>query len=76
MKTPKIVVILTSVVIIFLIAVGNTLPALASGISTVPTVTVTNVVDSTGQGNPLQKHIVLKKLVCRYINGTKRCWDE
>lgn len=26
--------------------------------------------------NTIQDHIVLQKLVCRYIDGHKRCWND
>ncbi|MDC0837765.1 MAG: hypothetical protein P5702_23855 [Limnospira sp. PMC 1291.21] len=31
---------------------------------------------SNSQYDQIQKHLIVEKLVCRYVDGQKRCWNE
>lgn len=63
--------------LMILIAVSNVLPVWASpSLNQIPSVSVSNTYNSHSHKNEIKKHLIVEKLVCRYINGQKRCWDE
>jgi hypothetical protein len=64
-------------VLTLFLAVGNALPALASSpISPAQNIAVAQTSATNSHQKEVQKHLVVQKLVCRYVNGYKRCWDE
>ncbi|MEB3278273.1 MAG: hypothetical protein VKK42_05040 [Lyngbya sp.] len=73
----KLATIFSFSLLIILLVVSNVLPVLASpSLNLTPSVSVSNTYTSNSQKNEIKKHLIVGKLVCKYVNGQKRCWDE
>ncbi len=73
----KLATIFSFSLLIILLVVSNVLPVLASpSFNQIHNFSVSNTYNSNSQQNEIKKHLIVEKLVCRYINGQKRCWDE
>jgi hypothetical protein len=73
----KLLLIFSFSMLIILLVVGNVLPVWASpSFNQTHNFSVSKAYTSNSQQNEIKKHIIVEKLVCRYVNGKKRCWQD
>jgi|SanBayMetagenome_1026888.scaffolds.fasta_scaffold15116_2 hypothetical protein len=73
----KLATIFSFSILVILLVVSNVLPVWASpSFNQAHNFSVSNAYTSNQQQNEIKKHIIVEKLVCRYINGKKRCWHD
>lgn len=73
----KLATIFSFSLLIILLVVSNGLPVLASpSFNQTHSFSLSNTYTSNSQKNEIKKHLIVEKLVCRYVNGVKRCWHE
>lgn len=79
----KLAMIFSFAISVMLLVVGNVSPVWASpSFNQTHNFSVSNAYTSNSQQNEIKKHLIIEKsvkkskLVCRYIDGVKRCWEE
>jgi len=73
----KLAIIFSFSILIIFFLVSNVLPVWAStSFNQTHNFSVSNPYTSNPHQNEIKKHIIVEKLVCRYINGKKRCWHD
>lgn len=73
----KLAMIFSLVISVMLLVVGNVSPVWATpSFHQIHNVSVSNTYTSNSQQTEIKKHLIVEHLVCRYVNGQKRCWDE
>jgi hypothetical protein len=73
----KLAMIFSLSVLIILLVVSNVLPVWASpSFNPTHNFSISNAYTSNLQQNEIKKHLIVEKLVCRYVNGKKRCWHK
>lgn len=56
---------------------SNVVPVWASPtLSPINNVAISQTYTANSQSDQIQKHLTLEKLVCRYVDGHKKCWHE
>jgi len=56
---------------------SNVVPVWASSsFNPIENVSISQAYTANSQSEQIQKHLIVEKMVCRYVDGQKRCWDE
>jgi hypothetical protein len=55
---------------------SNVMPAWASSsLNPIHNIALSQTYMANSQSDQVQKHLILEKRICRYVDGYKRCWD-
>lgn len=75
----KIAMFFSVFILMILLVFSNIIPAWASlSFNPVNKVAISETYTAISSTNPIKNHLIIfkkKKIVCRYVDGRKRCWD-
>lgn len=72
----KAITFFSASILMVVLLFSNAVPAWASSsFNPIHNMAVSQTYMASSQSDQVQKHLILEKRICRYVDGHKRCWD-
>lgn len=73
----KAITFFSASILMVVLLFSNVVPAWASSsFNPIQNLAVSQTYMANSQSDQVQKHLILEKRICRYVDGQKRCWDD